>query len=77
MREHGVEPGFLTGTWMEKFGTVEGDQAREAMQRRVDEEKARHEAGFDDQSPMADQAATMAAPAPHERPKRKVWLGIW
>ena len=29
MRAHGVEPGFLTGSWMEKFGTVEGDQARQ------------------------------------------------
>lgn len=33
LREHGVEPGFLTGTWMERFGTVEGDEAREKMVR--------------------------------------------
>lgn len=33
LREHGVEPGFLTGSWMERFGTVEGDVARERMVR--------------------------------------------
>lgn len=31
MRAHGVEPGFLTGSWMEKFGTVEGDRVREGL----------------------------------------------
>jgi len=29
LRAHGVEPGFLTGSWVDKFGTVEGDRARE------------------------------------------------
>ena len=67
MRAHGVEPGFLTGSWMERFGTVEGDAAREAMRKRIDEKKAAEAGVVDHQSPIAVQ----------ERPKKKVWLGIW
>lgn len=76
MRAHGVEPGFLTGSWMEKFGTVEGDAAREAMQKRMEAERERKAVGADEQSPIADQAAGAAA-VHGERPRRKLWLGIW
>ncbi|KAL9048720.1 MAG: hypothetical protein Q9162_007581 [Coniocarpon cinnabarinum] len=76
MRAHGVEPGFLTGSWMEKFGTVEGDQAREAMQRQMEEERTREGRSVDEQSPVAVDGHGETQPR-MERPKRKVWLGIW
>jgi len=87
LKEHGVEPGFLTGTWMDKFGTVEGDEA-----------KARREGVVeaDLQSPVAMQAVGgdgvgvavasgsgedgggQAEEQPRrERKKVKKWLGIW
>lgn len=50
LRAHGVEPGFLTGSWVDKFGTVEGDRARA---------KEKEEAGVDREmeSPVALEAA--------------------
>lgn len=91
LREHGVEPGFLTGTWMDKFGTVEGDQAKAIR------EGKEQEADADVQSPVAMQAAAAgvgvgAPPAQstlgqdeleggevsgREKKKPKMWLGIW
>ena len=73
MRAHGVEPGFLTGTWMEKFGTIESDAAREAVRKKEEGDNASQASGLDEQSPLATEVA-----ATHlERPKRKLWLGIW
>lgn len=47
LREHGVEPGFLTGSWMDKFGTVEGDKWRAEREGRKFEEQSN-----DGQSPV-------------------------
>lgn len=60
MRAHGVEPGFLTGGWMDKFGTVEGDLAKK---RREEEGSASAvaAAAAQEESPVA--AATTAASA--------------
>lgn len=89
LREHGVEPGFLTGTWMDKFGTVEGDQAKAIR------EGKEQEADADVQSPLAMQAAAAGVGATpvvnaqdqdelaggetpaREKKKPKMWLGIW
>jgi len=89
LKEHGVEPGFLTGTWMDKFGTVEGDEAKAKR-----EGKEGGVVDADLQSPVAMQAIGGDAVGvvrvdenngmePQEQPprteKRKVkkWLGIW
>lgn len=73
LRVHGVDPGFLTGSWMEKFGTVENDQAREALRTRAEKEQRQEEAGSDGQSPVAQ----LPTEETRKRPKRKLWLGIW
>lgn len=74
LRAHGIEPGFLTGSWMEKFGTIEGDKAREAMYKQLEEERRQQEEGnVDAQGPVAQPPVEET----RERPKRKVWLGIW
>ena len=75
LRAHGVEPGFLTGSWMEKFGTVEGDQAREALEKRLAEEREKEEKDADLASPVA--RAENQEMQQKDKPKRKVWLGIW
>ena len=92
LKEHGVEPGFLTGTWMDKFGTVEGDQAKAAREGKVLEEEEKE---ADAQSPVAAMQSAMIAgdvalsgaeqgqqeggeePERRERKKPKMWLGIW
>lgn len=90
LREHGVEPGFLTGGWMDKFGTVEGDKWKAEREGKKYEEQVP-----DGQSPVdasvqgtaAMVAGSMEAPLPEqedapqpvrqERRKVKKWLGIW
>lgn len=47
LRAHGVEPGFLTGSWMEKFGTVEGDRVREGLGEVARMERERDVEGVD------------------------------
>lgn len=59
MRAHGVEPGFLTGGWMDKFGTVEGDLAKK---QRAEQNQAGQEVDREIESPIAMQAAA-AGPA--------------
>ena len=88
LKEHGVEPGFLTGTWMDKFGTVEGDEAK------AKREGTEGEIPNDMQSPVALQAVGGDAVGlvregvvdsgvqgedqmQRERKKVKKWLGIW
>jgi len=88
LKEHGVEPGFLTGTWMDKFGTVEGDEAK------AKREGKEVVADSDLQSPVAVQAVGGDAVGvvreegenvglqSEEQPRRekkkvKKWLGIW
>lgn len=88
LKEHGVEPGFLTGTWMDKFGTVEGDAAK------AKREGKEGEVAADVQSPVAMQAmggdavgvvredADEAGGPGEEQPRKerkkvKKWLGIW
>ena len=44
LREHGVEPGFLTGSWMDRFGTVEGDRAKELEVAKQDADAHMHSA---------------------------------
>ncbi len=61
LRAHGVEPGFLTGSWMDRFGTVEGDiakkeKAEEARKRRELEEREEEGMG------SAEVVEAMAAP---------------
>lgn len=53
MRAHGVEPGFLTGGWMDKFGTVEGDLAKK---QRAEQNLAGQDADREIESPIAMQA---------------------
>lgn len=53
MRAHGVEPGFLTGGWMGKFGTVEGDLAKK---QRAEQNLAGQETDREIESPVAMQA---------------------
>jgi len=91
LKEHGVEPGFLTGTWMDKFGTVEGDQAKAVREGKEQDVEAEADA----QSPVAAMQSAMIAgdvalsgaeqgqqmggeePERRERKKPKMWLGIW
>ena len=74
LRVHGVEPGFLTGTWMDKFGTIESDQIREEMRQEKERKKAEAEAsGSPDQEAQEQQTHTMRVP----KKKPKMWLGIW
>lgn len=70
LREHGVEPGFLTGSWMDKFGTVEGDKWKAEREGRVYEPDVP-----DTQSPVADAsiqgptamvAGSVSAPLPEQ-----------
>lgn len=63
MRAHGVEPGFLTGSWMEKFGTVDSDGAREAVQEAEAKRKAQ---GLPEEQEPA-----------REKKKVKMFFGIW
>jgi hypothetical protein len=90
LKEHGVEPGFLTGTWMDKFGTVEGDAAK-AKREGLEAEQAQSK--LDAQSPVAAQTLPQthlvdgAVGRPvmgegeelprRERKKVKMWFGIW
>ena len=91
LREHGVEPGFLTGSWMDKFGTLEGDEAKvaaEAEAERQREDQRTRELDFGT-SPLATTAVVgqrpVAAgdvtseemPQKQEKKKVKMWLGIW
>jgi len=82
LRAHGVEPGFLTGSWMDRFGTVEGDiakkeKAEEARKSRALEEREEESTG---------RAEVVEAVAGGERGdhvgdgselRKKKWLGIW
>jgi len=54
LRAHGVEPGFLTGSWVDKFGTVEGDKARE--KERAEREGNANAVDREMQSPVALEA---------------------
>ena len=77
LRAHGVEPGFLTGSWMEKFGTIEGDQAREALQKKMEDEKMQK---AEDEAMSPQSAAALEdlyVQQQREKPKRKIWFGIW
>jgi hypothetical protein len=91
LKEHGVEPGFLTGTWMDKFGTMEGDAAK--AKREGLEAEAQAQSEVDAQSPVAVQALPEAHVVDgavgrpvmgdgeegprRERKKVKMWFGIW
>lgn len=76
MRAHGIEPGFLTGTWMDRFGTVEGDGARQAMKATTSEAQVYDQA--DPQSPVAIKDHSNAAVSALSQPQKpKRWLGIW
>lgn len=93
LREHGVEPGFLTGSWMDKFGTEEGDKWKARREGRLlDEEEARQgpvDASIQGPAAMAAGSAGASIPdqqkqagsdeqeLPRERRKVKKWLGIW
>jgi len=61
LKEHGVEPGFLTGTWMDKFGTVEGDAARAKREERELDGDVEGVAEADAQSPVAAMQSEMIA----------------
>lgn len=54
LREHGVEPGFLTGSWMDKFGTVEGDKwkAERAKKLGGGDHNRMEESSSEDMSPV-------------------------
>jgi len=54
LRAHGVEPGFLTGSWVDKFGTVEGDRAREKA--KAEREGVVHVVDREVESPVAMEA---------------------
>lgn len=74
MRAHGVEPGFLTGGWMGKFGTIEDDEhARKMAEGRAKQELEVETLGSGERGevPLEEVAPE------RERKKRKVWLGIW
>lgn len=93
LRDHGVEPGFLTGSWMDKFGTEEGDKWKARREGRLLEEEAQQRpVDASIQGPAAMAAGSAGAPIPSQqgqidgngqeeqpREKRKVkkWLGIW
>ncbi|KAI9728627.1 MAG: hypothetical protein M1828_002733 [Chrysothrix sp. TS-e1954] len=75
LRAQGVEPGFLTGNWMEKFGTVEGDEARRLAQER----EANASTVQAEDSPLtAGAVEQMDKPVERQRRKKpKMWFGIW
>ncbi|KAB8338959.1 hypothetical protein FH972_021899 [Carpinus fangiana] len=81
MRAHGIEPGFLTGTWMDRFGTVEGDRARQVAAGTHAQDHDHDHDQADPQSPVALQVVPNDNKAtPSEQPrsyKPKRWLGIW
>lgn len=69
MREHGVEPGFLTGSWMDKFGTEEGDKwkaEREAKKYGQQRDDGQGPVDAEIQGPVAMAAGTMGASIPDE-----------
>lgn len=78
LRAHGVEPGFLTGSWMERFGTVEGDRARELLAQARDEEEERAAREQDQEaSPIAADAGAAVTEVNERGPRPRRWLGLW
>lgn len=77
LREHGVEPGFLTGSWMEKFGTIESDKAREAMKSERESPAIDAAVGspINQSANLASGSSDQTPQQPHKKPK--MWLGIW
>ena len=65
-RAHGIDPAFLTGSWMSRFGTIENDQAREVIANMIEERKANGQADEEQEEEK-----------PRQLRKKKVWLGIW
>lgn len=72
MRKHGVEPGFLTGSWMEKFGTMDAEQARAATRDISTHEYAQG------RGPELQPGTREHIEEKEQQPRRrKVWFGIW
>lgn len=75
LRAQGIEPGFLTGSWMEKFGKVEGDDARQL----AGDREANVDVMQQGDSPLTA-GAVQEMERPQERQRRKkpkMWFGIW
>ncbi|KAJ8607317.1 hypothetical protein MRB53_040415 [Persea americana] len=83
---HGVEPGFLTGTWLDNLGTVEGDKRKAAREKAeqvdptVESPVAMEAVGdaFTSNTSTATPEQQLVEPkrlAEGAKPKR--WFGIW
>ena len=76
LRAHGVEPGFLTGSWMDKFGTIEDDEAtRKALEYTAEQRKMDVRETDGEAARLEDEETT--APREKKKRQRRVWLGIW
>lgn len=75
MRAHGVEPGFLTGSWLDQLGMEEGRHV-------VGQPRSDGGGGGEDEEGQIKGARGMGeeqlkGEKPRIEKKRKVWLGIW